>query len=305
MAEYHLQDPDKGLIGPVRLDTVRDLVNAGVVNHGVLVSKDGSPFRPVTAYPEIQPPPSIDSTGAPRPTYSGDLGKNTFFKVFHRFHITAATGLLRVEREELRRDVFIEEGKPVFVASNIDSERLGEYLVARGKLERDELDVAVHAMHTDSNRIGYTLIRLGLIEPQELYQQLRGQQMMRLVDLCSWEWGRYSFFDGQRYTGDKVNLQLAVPELIIQAGRSLPLPRLETRLAPYQHQVLERLQHQVVATETLRFSAFEQRVASSIDGVRTVAEILRELGAEGDHRRAAMMVIYILWEIDAVGFRAR
>ena len=175
--------------------------------------------------------------------------------------------------------------------------------MARGKLEREELDVAVQAMHTDDGRIGYTLVRLGLIEPSELYQQLRAQQMMRLVDLCTWESGRYLFFDGMRYTGDKVDLQLAVPELIIQAARSLPLPRLETRLAKYSRAIIDKLEHQVVATDALSLTAFEHRVTSCIDGKRTIADILKTLGADGDHRRAALVVIYLLWEIDAIAFR--
>ena len=303
MTEYRLHDPEKGVIGPIRIETVRDLVKAGVVHEKMLVSRDGGPFLPITAFKEVPLPPKSASATEPQPNYSGDLGKNTFFKVFHRFHIIRAHGLLRVERDSVRRDVFIEDGQPTFVTSNIDSERLGEYLVARGKLDRQELDVALEAMHTDKNRMGYTLIRLGLIEPQDLYIQLRGQQMMRLIDLCTWEWGRYLFFEGMRYTGDKVDLQLAVPELIIQAARSLPLPRLEIRLSRYLNAVVDKQSNQVVATDALRFTAFEHRVANSIDGKRTVAQILQALDAEGDHRRAALMVVYLLWEIDAVGFR--
>jgi hypothetical protein len=304
MTEYRLHDPEKGVIGPIRIDTVRDLIKAGVVHDKMQVSRDGGPFLPISTFPEIMPQPKSESANEPQPTYSGDLGKNTFFKVFHRFHIIRARGLLRVERESVRRDVFIEDGQPTFVTSNVDSERFGEYLVARGKIDAEDLQVALAAMHTDKNRLGDTLIRLGLVESQDLYILLRGQQMMRLIDLCTWESGRYLFFDGQRYDGDKVDLQLAVPELIIQAARSLPTPRLETRLSQYMNLVIDKLPNQVVATDTLRLTAFEHRVASAIDGKRTLAQILQALGDEGDHRRAALMVIYLLWEIDAVAFRS-
>jgi hypothetical protein len=304
MTEYRIHDPEKGIIGPIRIDTVRDLIAAGIVHDKMLVSRDDGPFIPAAALTEILPLlKKIESASEPQPTYSGDLGKNTFFKVFHRFHVIRANGLLRLEREDVRRDVFLEDGQPTFVASNLESERFGEFLVARGKLERDDLEVALEAMTTDQNRLGVTLVRLGLVEPQDLYVQLRNQQMVRLIDLCTWEWGCYLFYDGTKYNGDKVDLQLVVPELIIQAARAFPLPRLEARLTPFHDAVIERLPHQVVSTDALRLNAFELRAASSIDGKRTLAQVLQALGTDPERRRAAMMVIYLLWEIDAVTFR--
>ncbi|MBI5508227.1 MAG: hypothetical protein HY903_05690 [Deltaproteobacteria bacterium] len=303
MSEYRLHDPEKGLIGPVRLETVKDLIAAGVVHEQVVVSKDDGPFQPISAFAEIVLQRGPGTRATPQPTYSGDLGKNTFFKVFYRFHVTHANGLLTVVRDQHRKDVYLQDGVPTYITSNIESDRLGEFLVARGFLELDELNVALQSMHDDDNRLGQTLVRLGLIEPEELLQALRTQQFLRLTELCSWEWGRYLFYDGMRFTGDKIDLQLNVPELIIQAARSLPLPRLESRLAPAVNTVVEKLPHQVIATEVLQFSAFEARVQRAVDGKRTLASIVNELGVDAEHRKAVLMVIYLLWEIDAVGFR--
>jgi len=89
-----------------------------------------------------------------------------------------------------------------------------------------------------------------------------------------------------RYTGDRVRPAARCPDLIVQAARSLPLPRLQSRLARYLNAVVEKLPHQVVATDALKLTAFEHRVASSIDGRRTVSQLLTDLGAAGDQRRA-------------------
>lgn len=303
MAQYRLHDPEKGIIGPVSIATARDLVKAGVVHDGVWVSRDGGPFLPIKAFEELSPPPKRAKQEDPPPTYSGDLGKNTFFKVFHRFHVTRSTGLLAVQRDDKRKDIFLELGQPTFVASNVRAERLGEFLVARGRLERHELEVALQSMHTDRNRLGHTLTRLGLLEADLLYGELRAQQLARLVDLCNWESGRYQFFDGQRYRGDRVDLQLDASELVIAAARGLDLSRLELRLANLMHAIPERTQGQIVGLDKLRFTALESRVVDSIDGRSTVNQIVAEIGEAPKRRRSVLMVLYLLWELEAVQFR--
>ncbi len=302
MATYRLHDPERGIIGPVSLKTVADLVTSGVVHEGVWVSRDNGPFLPATAFSEIKPQLQPASPMG-QPTYSGDLGKNTFFKVFFRFHLTRASGLLVVTRDGIRKEIHLEKGEPVFVTSSVPSEHFGEYLVRRGKVERDDLKVALQSMDTDNNRLGDTLIRLGLMEPQEVFQELRGQQIFRLLDLCDWEVGRYQFYEGQRYTGDKIDLQLHVPDLIIQAARRLTLDKLEARLRRYFNAHVERQRENVVPIESLRFTATERRVVDALDGDKTLAQLLRTLGVRGDQRRAVLMVIYLLWEIDGVSFR--
>ena len=303
MADYRLNDPDKGIIGPVRLETVRDLIAAGVVNARVSVSKDNGPFLAMLTFPELRISQG-DPQAGPTPSFAGDLGKNTFFKVLYRFHASKASGLLRLERDSLVKDVFLGHGVPVFVNSNIVGERLGEYLIARNVLSRDELDVALASMHTDNHRIGYTLLRLGLVEPTILAEHLRGQQVMRLVDLSMWDRGRYAFYDGIAVTDDKVDLQLQVEELVVLAARALPAARLETRLDRQMHQRIERLPQQSTMIAHLKLAPFEQRVLDHIDGQRSLAQVLKILGAAGEQRRTALMVAYLLWELDAISFRA-
>ncbi len=303
MAEYRIHDPDKGIIGPIQLETARDLVKAGAVHDGVWVSRDGGAFLPFKAFEELAAPPPVLKETDPQPTYSGDLGKNTFFKVFHRFHVTHSTGLLVVRREDKRKDTFLESGQPVFVASNLLHERFGEFLVARDAIDRHELEVALESMHTDRNRLGHTLIRLGLLAPEQVYEELRNQQIARLVDLCTWETGHYQFFDGQRYKGDKVDLKLEVPELIARAARNLDLQQLERRLINCMSAVPQRLPGHIGDLDALHLSPAEKRIVDTVDGKKTIEEIVAAAGTRDDAHRATLMILYILWEIDAVSLK--
>lgn len=61
MSVYHIRDPKKGDVGPIRSETVVDLVRAGVFTEGALVSCDGGPFVPIAHLNDmVAPPPWFD-----------------------------------------------------------------------------------------------------------------------------------------------------------------------------------------------------------------------------------------------------
>lgn len=296
MSEYRLKDPRQGMLGPVRVTTVRDLVTAGVLFDDVLVSKDQGPFLPIQLFGELFGKPN---EGERRPTYSGDLGKNTFFKVFYRFALTRSTGLLTLKRDTLQKDIFIDEGRPTFVTSNIESERLGQHLVRRGCLDEDELRVALDAMRTDADRLGATLLRLGLIEPDVFQAEMQEQQQVRLEELCTWETGRYLFYADVRYTGDKIDLQLAPAELILRAARGMSEVVLLRRLHRVQHNKLRRVEHPEFESGAFVLTTQERQALKLIDDKRTIAQAVGALGPNLEARKTLMLVMVLLLEVDA------
>ncbi len=300
MHDYRLDDPRRGIIGPVRLDTVRDLVEAAVIGKDVLVSRDGGPWQPIHTFAELFA--AMPTETRRQPTYSGDLGKNTFFKVFYRFHFIRATGVLAFKRDGEQKDIYLEAGRPVFVASTVESERIGQFLLQRGKLTDQQLEEALRIMHQDKNHLGYTLIRLGFIGPQDFYAHLQDQQKMRLVELCRWENGRYQFFEGELYKGAKTNLNLVAPEILLAATRKMSAETLARRLEDHLEDIPRRVPQQDVDKATFRLATLEQRALNLIDGNKSVLDLLR-LFANDDERRAAVLrVIYLLLEIDGLVF---
>jgi hypothetical protein len=300
-SEYRLKDPARGLLGPVRLETVRDLVEAGVVADVVEVSKDGGPWKPVRSFTELYNKPAPGPITR-SPTFSGDLGKNTFFKVFYRFSANHASGMLELQQGDRQRQIYLEAGEPVYITSTVPGERIGEFLVQRGKLGADELKVAVEALPKHGNHLGRVLLQLGLIEPSEFYEELRELQIHRLMDLCGWESGRYAFYDGVRNDAEKQNLELSANGLIMRAARAMSDELLNRRLAPYVRHVPHRQPNLELDRGAFVFSSIEQRAFEAVDGRRTLSEIFEHVGAARERRRAALVVVYVLFEVDAVTF---
>jgi serine/threonine-protein kinase len=114
-----------------------------------------------------------------------------------------ATGLWVCRRGAVRKEVYLIDGAPEFVSSNLASELLGEFLVAGNVLNRGELDMALAVLPRFDGRLGDTLAALGLIEPVELFQHIAAQIREKLLELFTWEEGVATFHDGvpvpQRY----------------------------------------------------------------------------------------------------------
>ena len=107
-----------------------------------------------------------------------------------------ATGVWICRRREVRKEVYLLDGIPEFVSSNVPRELLGEFLVARGTLERSELDMALAVLPRFDGRLGDTLAALGLIEPVPLFGHISEQVKEKLLELFTWSDGEAEFHDG-------------------------------------------------------------------------------------------------------------
>jgi len=123
----------------------------------------------------------------------------------------SATG----HNERGRKELYIVGGKLHHVASNNATELLGEYLVRRDVISREELDFALAVLPRYGGRMGDTLISLGLVGSLDIFRAIRDQGRDRLVDLFRWESGELSFYAGQTAKHVEFPLDLEIPPLIL------------------------------------------------------------------------------------------
>ena len=103
-------------------------------------------------------------------------------------------GLLLCEDGGVRKEVYLEQGVPVFVTSNRPEELLGEFLVKRGVLERHELDIALATMPRFEGRLGETLVALGLVDAVQVFRHISEQVRDKLLDLFLWKRGHVALY---------------------------------------------------------------------------------------------------------------
>lgn len=177
------------------------------------------------------------------PDFVCELGTMPMLAVLARMRQRRETGGLFVLRKGAdraqRKEIYLRGGRLLHVASSAREELLGEYLVRRGALSRNDLEQALRLLKNFGGRLGDTLISLQLVDAHDLFRAIRDQGRDRVATMCSWDAGDVAFYRGTTpgHVEFKLDLDLASPIMAgaILLGQGEPatlLPALSTRIAP-------------------------------------------------------------------------
>ncbi len=134
----------------------------------------------------------VDVPSGPREV--GDLRETSVLRVVYGLAKSRVSGLLSLEgRAGVLKEVYFAEGQPQFVNSNVESERLGNFLIQVEALTPQALQRALGVMHHFGGRLADTLVGLDILDPLEAYRLLAKQVAAKLMEAFSWQKGRYTW----------------------------------------------------------------------------------------------------------------
>ncbi len=185
-----------------------EMVATGDLGGDDEVALMGQPFRKIRDVHELARHllPSTTATtsrvfepGAP--DYQALLRDTNMLHVLAHLRIRGETGALFVQRtlgpgRSSRKEIYLDRGRLHHVASSEREELLGEYLVRRGRISREQLETALGALAEYNGRLGDTLIGLGFAGAVDVFRAIRDQGRDRVAALCTWEEGLASFYRG-------------------------------------------------------------------------------------------------------------
>ncbi|HUS28858.1 MAG TPA: serine/threonine-protein kinase [Kofleriaceae bacterium] len=146
---------------------------------------------------DIMPESPREQASGPREV--GDIKEHPVLRVVYRLAKTKGTGMLALEgRAGVLKEAYFAEGQPQFVNSNVESERLGNFLLEQKALTPQALQRAVSVMHHFGGRLADTLVGLDLLDPLEAYRLLAKQVAAKLMEAFSWQKGRYTWTPRQQ-----------------------------------------------------------------------------------------------------------
>jgi hypothetical protein len=178
------------------------------------------------------------------PDYQVLLRDTSMLEALAHMRQKGETGALFVERARsmgtsVRKELYLNGGRLLHVASSEREELLGEYLVRRGRLTREQLDAALGSLQKFGGRLGDTLIGLGLVDAVDVFRAIRDQGRDRVAALSTWEEGLVTFYRGTAPTRVEfpLDLDLASPMMAgtILRTKGEPrtlLPSAETLVVP-------------------------------------------------------------------------
>lgn len=180
------------------------------------------------------------------------------------------------------KELYFVSGRLHHIASNNASELLGEYVVRRGMISREELDFALAVLPRYAGHMGDTLIGLGLLGSLEIFRAIRDQGRDRLVDLFQWRTGKLTFRPGPTAPRVDFPLDLDVPPLLL-AGIEASAPG-ESPLARWRDRLGDVLAPSPSVSPALRKASWPPTVRRLLDivtGPMPLRDALSGAASEG------------------------
>ncbi|MGQ9898043.1 MAG: DUF4388 domain-containing protein [Acidobacteriota bacterium] len=202
----------------------------------------------------------------------GTLSLLNFADIIRDLHLTRRTGLLRLTRNRELRAVFVEQGDLVFALSNLPHERLGDFLLARDLITREQYEAAVQKPNA-KQRFGQVLVEMGVM-PRETVEAYTRQHLTEII-LAAFDWGQgeFVFEEGTRAAHD-VKLDLLTPNLILMGVRRMTNDDAVRRALGPTTQLIELSPDATAQLQRATLDGTEGFVLSRIAGRMTIDELV-------------------------------
>ncbi|MBN1809282.1 MAG: DUF4388 domain-containing protein [Planctomycetes bacterium] len=209
----------------------------------------------------------------------GSIADYALARVLEYLAETRSTGLLEVRSPKGRKSFLIKEGEIALASEGkYRREGLGQLLVAREKLSREDLEKALELQQFRNQRLGEVLLEMGLITQGDIQDCLKFQVEEEICDLFSWEQGVYEFRPDDKLSDDvlrsAITLEINPRALLVESAKRLtewkqtssyiPSPLVVYKLTPSGMDLLRS------ASQSAR------RVLAMVDEGLPVEEIVRQ-----------------------------
>jgi hypothetical protein len=151
----------------------------------------------------------------------GDLASTRVSRLLATLHAARASGELSLVRGHERRLVSLEQGRPVFAASNERSESFAARCLREGVLSPDALYALLAELNLDEP-LDEELIARGIIDSARRSRLMADQVREVVWGAFAWRSGRYRLQGGRAARGSlpvSLPVEVGVPELVLEGTR--------------------------------------------------------------------------------------
>ena len=213
------------------------------------------------------------------PVLKGNLRAFPLSDIFLMLNNNHKTGAFRCVSRDTTKTVEWENGEVVFARSTSPEDRLGSYLLSRGKVTPAQLKKADPRVGSQA-RLGKALVALGALTPSELWNAVRGQVHEIIYSLFHWKEGEFDFREVNP-SREKISLESSVMSIIMEGTRRLDEWSQVKEKIPNDQVVLTPVKSLQEITKSVKLSEIEKKLFSLVDGKRNVQQVAA-LSGHGD-----------------------
>jgi curved DNA-binding protein CbpA len=221
---------------------------------------------------------------------SGDIKDMTIPWLFQDLRKEKETGTVVFSHDRQIKKVFFKNGDILFASSNLDEDRLGEFLMRTGKITGAQFDTASETVIRTGKKLGAVLFEMGILTAQDLVAQVKLQVKAIIINIFSWRAGGYQFDGRPLPAAEIIPIHMSTGDLIIEGIRNLDWNSVRKSL-PSVKTILRTSTDPSLLFQFVHLDQDQQAVLSLIDGSKDIHDICA-LSGIGDFN--ALKAIYTL-----------
>jgi len=228
----------------------------------------------------------------------GELQQRSLVSLMFRLALDEETGLLSLHADEAVKEIYLVDGDPQYVASNLPEDLFGQYLVEKGVITEGELAMALAMLPHFDGKLGSTLVGLKLLRPVQVLRHLTHQVRQKLIDAFSLERGRYVFFRGLRAEQEAAPPGLDAFGMIGVGVSAFTIETVEARLSDVMQRAVT-VAISPVPPEVFRLGSGVRGIYDKLDGRHVIGELARRYD-NLEQRRLFLQAVYIFLQCGLV-----
>ncbi|MEW6757798.1 MAG: DUF4388 domain-containing protein, partial [Acidobacteriota bacterium] len=211
---------------------------------------------------------------APQPR---ELRKGELLAILGEIVQNQDTGTLVLQRDQLSKFLYAQDGQLIFAASNASEDKFTEILIERGKLTPDQLALAMDKK--GGRTIGRTLVELGFLASSDLLDALVDQMRRIAVSVANWDRGHAAFKPGV-LPPNLAKLPVATPRFVLDTALAVEDREWAVEALGGMETPLSLTAPGRTAAPALPLSEEEREVLGAVDGVRSARQIADVSGSD-------------------------
>ncbi len=182
------------------------------------------------------------------------------------------TGTLQVENNRVQKWILFEEGQIVGCSSDDPPERLGQFLLSRGKITEDQLRIALAAQEGSGKHLGKLFVEMGALTREELSSHLDAKAEETIYSVFDWEDAVFRFHEQVTDHPNIFPVALKVDDVLLRGMQRLDeIQRIRT---VFNDPGIVLRHTTTVPPEQVLDNKMARTLYDTINGERSVAEIL-------------------------------
>lgn len=204
----------------------------------------------------------------------GDLTRETLADVIRSLYVNRRSGILHLAHDKISKRIYFRKGSMIFANSDVESDRLGEFLIRQGVIDRTAFEKATETMKDTGHRFGRTVVELGHCTAEDMEQRVVEQIEAIIYSLFDWDTGEYRFEQHENPVDEDIILNLSTADIILEGSRRISDIDKVRRAVGDTSTVLEQNEDPLLLYQKMStLSQSEYFILSRVDGMSSIDDI--------------------------------